>query len=93
VLTIISSSHLIIDENEVPLAFDRVDQFDFVEGEWLSFAGIIEIDIPIDMLHLLEDGSIKVKWETLQVNPNSQSRDAYAIDYSELEITVKSSSL
>jgi len=50
------------------------------------FSGIIEIDIPIEHLHLLEDGHIKVKWEILQLNPNSQSRDEFAIDYSELEI-------
>ena len=77
-----------MDGIEIAAALDNVDQFDRVNGTWSSLVGTIEVEIPEDMLPLLQDGRIEVRWEILQMNPNSQSHDAFAIDYAELEMIV-----
>ena len=77
---------LFLDNEEVPNAFDLVDQFDFIDGKWSDFAGLVDIDIPASLIHVLNDGSVEVRWELYQLVPNSSSYDAFAIDYSELEI-------
>jgi hypothetical protein len=79
---------LFVDGIEIPGALDHVDQFDKVEGIWSSLVGTIEVEIPANIWPSFTDGLIEVKWKILQMNPNSQSYDAFAIDYSELEVMV-----
>ncbi len=82
---------LFVDNEEIPEAFDTVDQFALMNGHWADFASIIEIEIPDELLFLLADGKAVVRWEIHQLNPGSQSYDAFAIDYCELEICLKQS--
>ncbi|HRI80688.1 MAG TPA: hypothetical protein PLR06_14250 [Cyclobacteriaceae bacterium] len=77
---------LFLDNEEVPDAFDSVDQFDFINNQWSDFAGFVDIEIPASLIHVLNDGKVEVRWELFQLVPNSNSYDAFAIDYSELEI-------
>lgn len=75
---------LFIDGQEIPNAFDAVDQFDAIDGRWSDVAGHIEITVPPTLLHLFKDGKIDVRWELLQTVPGMPSYDAFAIDYCEL---------
>lgn len=75
-----------IDNQEIPHALDAVDQFDMINGEWADFVSTIELEIPANLLYVLNDGKVSVRWEMFQLNPNSQSHEAFAIDYCELEI-------
>lgn len=75
-----------IDGQEIPNAFDNIDQFDIVNGAWSDIASRIELVIPTNLLYVLNDGKVEVKWNLIQLNPGSQSHDAFAIDYCELEI-------
>lgn len=75
---------LFIDGQEIPHAFDAVDQFDNMDGRWSDFAGQVEIAVPGNLLHLLKDGKVELRWEILQKVPGMQSYDAFAIDYIEL---------
>jgi len=77
---------LYIDNNEVPNAFDDVDQFEYMDGNWTDFVSTLEIEIPEEFLPLLMDGKAEIRWETIQLDDYSQSADAFAIDYCELEI-------
>lgn len=76
---------LYLDDVELPNAFDELDQFNMVDESWTDIAGTIEIEIPEQLLPTLLEGKIVVRLEILQLNP-SQSFDAFAIDYCELEI-------
>ena len=73
-----------IDGEEVEAAFDNVDQFDYYDGKWMSSIGTIELAIPQHLLHHLQDGEVKVRWEVLQLTACEGCLDAFAIDYSEL---------
>lgn len=75
-----------IDDHEIPKAFDQVDQFDLVNGSWADVVSRIELEIPVSLLYLLNDGKVEVRWDMLQLNPNSQSHDGFAIDYCELQL-------
>jgi len=77
---------LFLDNIEIPEAFDKVDQFGFVNGKWSSFASLVQIEVPQELLYQLLDGKIDVRWEILQLNPDCESFDGFAIDYSELEL-------
>lgn len=75
-----------IDDQEIPNALDHVDQFDLVNGSWADLASTIELEIPSNLLYVLNDGKVLVRWDMLQLNPNSQSHEGFAIDYCELEL-------
>ena len=77
---------LFIDGQEVPQAFDTIDQFDFIDGKWSDFVSSFDINIPASMLHLLNDGAIELRWEIIQTVPGMQSYDGFAIDYCELKL-------
>ena len=76
---------LFIDEIEIKNAFDDVDQFDYIDGGWKGWAEIIEIEIPAELNAVFNDGIVNFRWEIHQLG-TIQSRDAFAIDYSEIEI-------
>jgi hypothetical protein len=75
-----------IDGQEIPNALDQVDQFDMVNGSWADIASHIELEIPANLLYVLNDGKVQVRWDMLQLNPNSQSHEGFAIDYCELQL-------
>jgi hypothetical protein len=77
---------LYLDNMEQSNAFDGIDQFDFIDGSWSEFASNHEIEIPSDFLNSFNDGKVEIRMEILQLNPNPQSYDGFAIDYCELEI-------
>lgn len=77
---------LFIDGQEIPQAFDAVDQFDLIDGGWSDFVGPVEITIPNNLLYLLKDGKADFRWEMLQTVPGMQSYDGFAIDYIELSL-------
>ena len=74
-----------LDTYEIKGALDEVDQFDFVGG-WYSFAGYVKIQVPEELFEEIKDGEVHLRWMIYQLDPNSQSTDAFAIDYSELTI-------
>lgn len=78
---------LFINNEEVPEAFDEVDQFDLVNGLWSEIATTIEIELPEELLHELEDGEIIVR---IEISGTDQSSDGFAIDYAELTVCPKS---
>ncbi|MBL7850284.1 MAG: hypothetical protein JNN04_05230 [Cyclobacteriaceae bacterium] len=77
---------LFIDGQEIPQAFDAIDQFDNMDGRWSDIAGHLEITVPGNLLYLLKDGKVDFRWEILQKIPGMQSYDAFAIDYIELSL-------
>lgn len=77
---------LYLDDIEVYGAFDHIDQFDLINGSWSELASDFEVEIPPGLLPVLIDGKVNVRIEILQLNPNMQSYDAFAIDYCELEV-------
>lgn len=77
---------LFLDNMEIPKAFDHVDQFANINGIWSDFVSNVEIEVPLGILTVLNDGKIQVRIEILQLNVNSQSYDGFAIDYCELEM-------
>lgn len=77
---------LFIDGQEIPQAFDAVDQFDNIDGRWSDLAGHLEIAIPGNLLYLLKDGKLNFRWEILQQTTGTPSYDAFAIDYIELSL-------
>lgn len=77
---------LFMDGQEIPQAFDAVDQFDLIDGSWSDFVGPVEIAIPNHLLYLLNDGKADFRWEIHQTVPGMQSFDAFAIDYIELSL-------
>jgi hypothetical protein len=77
---------LYFDDNEVPLAFDTVDQFENYDGKWADFASMVEIEISDQFYSLLIDGKVTVRWEIYQLSSTSESYDSFAIDYCELQI-------
>jgi hypothetical protein len=75
---------LFLDGEEIPGAFDDVDQFDrFPEVGWAGIVGLVTIEIPPNLINLFSDGEVEVKFEVNQLGTGS-SIDAFAIDYSEL---------
>jgi hypothetical protein len=80
---------LFIDGVEVPYAFDTVDQFELRNGVWSDFVGAIELDIPENLLYLFSDGNLLIRLEVHQQSSISQSIDAFAIDFCELEICIE----
>lgn len=80
---------LYIDDVEISEAFDQLDQFDFIDGHWADFVSTHEIEIPKSLLPAFRDGKVVVRMEILNLNPNSQSFDGFAIDYCELEICLE----
>ena len=82
---------LFIDGQEIPQAFDAVDQFDLIDGGWSDFVGPAEIAIPANLLYLFNDGKAEFRWEIIQTVPGMQSYDGFAIDYCELEICTATS--
>jgi hypothetical protein len=81
---------LYVDDHEIPNAFDQLDQFDFMNGNWADFASTHELEIPNSLLPVFRDGKVVVRMEILNLNPDSQSFDGFAIDYCELKICVES---
>jgi hypothetical protein len=81
-----SDIRVYVDDHEIPNALDHVDQFDLVNGSWADIASSIELEIPADLLYVLNDGKVQVRWDMLQLNPNSQSHEGFAVDYCELEL-------
>lgn len=77
---------LFLDGKEIPGAFDKVDQFDQFNGQWADFASVIEVPIPANLLYVLSDGELAVRWEIRQMTPGTPSYDSFAIDYCELVI-------
>jgi len=77
---------LFLNDQEVPDAFDQVDQFDNFNGSWADLVSAVEIEIPSNILSSLNDGKLLIRIEIFQLNSTSQSYDAFAIDYCELEI-------
>lgn len=77
---------LYLDNLEVPGAFDLIDQFDLIDGSWSDVVSSFEIKIPPDLFTVLLDGKTTLQIDILQLNPSTQSYDAFAIDYCELEI-------
>lgn len=57
-----------------------------INGSWSELASDFEVEIPPGLLPVLIDGKVNVRIEILQLNPNMQSYDAFAIDYCELEV-------
>jgi len=76
---------LYVDGVEVAGAFDTVDQFDWIGGQWTSIAGKVVIPIPEAVLPTLADGSASVRIEILQLG-TAPSTDAIAIDYALLQM-------
>lgn len=74
-----------VDDVEIAGALDAVDQFDFLDGQWVGFVGHVEIEIPANMLYLVADGHVVVRWEIHQLIGGA-NYDAFAIDYCELEL-------
>jgi hypothetical protein len=79
---------LFIDGAEVAGAFDDVDQFDWIDGQWSSFAGRVVIPIPEALLASLADGMASVRIEILQLG-TAPSTDAIAIDYAMLQVVAE----
>jgi hypothetical protein len=79
---------LYINNQEIPKAFDGVDQFDYVDGQWSEIASLIEIEIPEELLRELESGKITVRIEINQLG-SSESFDAFALDFAELTLCPK----
>lgn len=80
---------LYVDDHEVPNAFDQLDQFDFIDGNWADFASTHVVEIPNNLFSSFRDGKVVVRMEILNLNSNSQSFDGFAIDYCELNICVE----
>lgn len=80
---------LYVDDHEIPNAFDQLDQFDFMDGNWADFASTHELEIPNNLLSSFRDGKVVVRMEILNLNPDSQSFDGFAIDYCELSICLE----
>ena len=79
---------LYVDGLEIPGAFDDVDQFDRDEQQgWVELAGYVEIPIPEDLGHVLEDGVVEVTYEVLQLGSHTGT-DSFAIDFSELVLAI-----
>lgn len=79
---------LYVDGIEVAGAFDAVDQFDWIGGQWTSIAGKVLIPMPEAVLPSLADGSASVRIEILQLG-TAPSTDAIAIDYSLLQLSAE----
>ncbi len=77
---------LFMDGQEIPGAFDAIDQFDNISGKWSDFVSSFDIAIPQSLLPLLKDGSITLQWKIIQTVPGVQSYDSFAIDYCELTV-------
>gem|GEM_PF-6225033 len=80
---------LYVDDHEIPNAFDQLDQFDFIDGHWADFSSTHELEISNSLLPVFRDGKVVVRMEILNLNPDSQSFDGFAIDYCELSICVE----
>lgn len=74
---------LYIDGDEIVGAFDHVSQARYKDGKKLQTFGLHYVEVPTSLLHHLQDGEVKVRWEVVQLG-NSQIRDDFAIDYSDL---------
>jgi hypothetical protein len=75
---------LYLDGAEVAGAFDEVDQFELIEGEWVEIVGLVEIPLTGLILDEFLDGEVDVRIEITQLG--STGPDAIAIDYSELVV-------
>jgi hypothetical protein len=74
---------LYVNELEVPGAFDDVDQFDFMNGQWGEAASLVTIELPEAVLNELKSGQVNVRIEIHQYG-SSESSDSFALDYAEL---------
>ncbi len=74
---------LFVDGVEVDGAFDDLDQIDPGGSRWIQTAGFYSISIPESLFSALLDGKVEVTIEFLQRG------DAFAIDFSELTIVVR----
>ena len=77
---------LFIDGVELRQVFDWTDQFAPINGQWSDYASYVELPIPSYLWPKLTDGEIEILWEILQLNAESSSHDAFAIDYCDMEI-------
>jgi hypothetical protein len=77
---------LFLDNMETLAAFDAVDQFDYIDSKWMETTSVIEINVPEELLIVLKDGNVKIRIGIYQAGSNSFSADAFAIDFSELEV-------
>lgn len=79
---------LYLDGQEVPGAFDEVDQFGWSGSEWVFIAGSVSIPIPAPLISKLEDGVVEVRIEILQLATHA-GWNAIAIDFSEFLVEGK----
>jgi hypothetical protein len=83
-----SDLKLFLDGIEIPNAFDDVDQFFKLEGKSGSIAGNIRMDVPQEVLSKMRDGLLDVKLIMEIDQKDVHLMDAFAIDYSQLQVTM-----